>query len=62
MRPRQLKIDEVSEQCQLYPSDGHRMKIVNDLLVNLVVQDLQSLPIVENRGFKAFVRGVDKRV
>lgn len=38
------------------------MTTVNNLLVSFIVQDLQPLSVVENRGFCALVRCLDQRV
>lgn len=60
VRPKNLKIEKVAEQCQPYPSNGHRTKIINDLIMHLVMQDRQPLSNVENRGFRAFVKDLVK--
>ena len=55
-------LQELHESLQPYPSDGPRMTAINKLLVSFIVQDLQPLSVVENRGFRALIRGLDRRV
>lgn len=62
IRLKQQRLDEIKEASEPYPSDGPRMTKINKLLVNFIVQDLQPLSVVENRGFRALVAALDQRV
>ncbi|XP_005113571.2 zinc finger BED domain-containing protein 1-like, partial [Aplysia californica] len=44
-----------------YGADSIKKKALDDLLLEMITRDLQPFSIVEDRGFRGFVRGLDPR-
>ncbi|KAK3887901.1 hypothetical protein Pcinc_008051 [Petrolisthes cinctipes] len=57
----QQTLHDVMAKKDGYKEGGFKKKNLDDLLTNMITTDLQPMSIVEDRGFRKFVHGLDPR-
>lgn len=60
-RPSQRTLQEVLAKKDGYKEGGAKKKHLDDLLLGLITTDMQQMSIVEDKGFRSFVLGLDPR-
>ena len=57
----QPTIVKTLQRAESYKPNSIRKKLLDDLVLNFVTQDLQPLSVVEDRGFRKLVNGLDPK-
>lgn len=60
-RVAQQTLHDIMTKAEGYKEGGTKKKHLDELLMHMIVADLQPLSIVEDKGFRKFVNGLDPR-
>ncbi len=57
----QLTLIEAITWIKLYMNDSNKKKELDALVVRMIVEDLQPIPVVEFKGFRRLINGLNQR-